>query len=276
MKMKTKSPLPWFGSDAGVASELGAMLDCCSHVTISFAGGLSILPHLKARSIVANDLHDAAWTFYSVASGWYGKVMQDDLLHRCKKTLSHPHNLELAQQQLGNKGIDHLEKAWSYWAVCWIGRKGKGGTKHQGGKPSVRRTAGGGSNATRIKSAAADLELWAEEFTRCEFTCEDFRDCLASVADRPDCGIYCDPPWFGAGRNYLHGFTDQDHFTLSECLSEKKHSPIVLRYGDCDEVRNIYEPCDDWTIIEATSRTQANKSLGELWITKNIEVKLEE
>ena len=58
--------------------------------------------------------------------------------------------------------------------------------------------------------------------------------------------------------------------------TSEDENAIVLRYGDCEEVRNIYEPCDDWTIVEATSRTHANKSLGELWITKNIEeVKLE-
>ena len=283
--MKTKSPLPWFGSDAGVAAELAELLDECKHVTIPFAGGLSILPHLKARSIVANDMHEAAINFYRVASGSSGDHMRKDLIERCKSTLSHPVELDRAKSivdelsrvtvlENGKYQYHRGSYAWAFWALCWIGRKGKGGTKHQGGNPSIRRTANGGNNATRISSAAADLHLWTNELKRCEFECEDFRDCLDSIADKPDCGIYCDPPWFGAGRNYLHGFTDQDHSTLAECLSEKKHSPIVLRYGDCDEVRSIYEPCDDWTIVEAKSRTQANKSLGELWITKNIEVEV--
>lgn len=64
--MKTKSALSYFGSDSEVAAELAAMLDHCKHVTIPFVGGGSIIPYLKARAIVANDLHDLAINFYRV------------------------------------------------------------------------------------------------------------------------------------------------------------------------------------------------------------------
>lgn len=266
--MKTKSVLPWFGSDASVASQLGNMLDRCRHVTIPFCGGMSILPHLKAKGIVANDAHEHAINFYRVAS--MDNSWSEMLAKFCEKTLSHPAELRLAEELTSVVvGPDKIVQAWAFWALCWIGRKGKGGTKHQGGKPSVRRTASGGNNASRIQSAAADLREWAEEFKRCEWTCEDFRDCIDKVADRPDCGIYADPPWFGAGRNYLHNFTAQDHIDLRDKLNDHKDGPqIVVRYGDCNEVRDLYS---DWHITEAVSRTQANKKLGELWIT-NFEV----
>lgn len=61
--MKTKSALSYFGSDSEVASELAGMLDHCRHVTIPFVGGASILPHLKARAIVANDMNGLAINF---------------------------------------------------------------------------------------------------------------------------------------------------------------------------------------------------------------------
>ena len=264
--MKTKSVLPWFGSDASVAANLGVLLDGCNHVTIPFAGGMSILPHLKAKAIVANDLHRNAICFYQSLSGRYGEKVVCDLVSICEHTLSHPEEMEQSENILNDHGASVLLKAWAFWAQCWIGRKGKGGTKHQGGKPSVRRTANGGNNATRIKSAAADLKAWAEEFRRCEFTCEDFGECLRKVSDKPKCGVYCDPPWFGAGRNYLHEFSPEDHRDLASVLSSLKNSPIVIRYGDCGEVRHLYRD-PSWTITEATSRTQANKNLGEIWIT---------
>ena len=53
--MKTKSALSYFGSDSEVAASLAALLDGCKHVTIPFVGGASIIPHLQARAIVAND-----------------------------------------------------------------------------------------------------------------------------------------------------------------------------------------------------------------------------
>ena len=273
--MKTKSPLPWFGSDASVANQLGAMLDGCRHVTIPFAGGMSILPHLKAKGIVANDLHSDAYNFYHVAKSKNGDGMMFREL--CRQTLSHPKELDLAKSILdeipafGLISCDDVQRAWAFWAQCWIVRKGKGGTKHQGGKPSVRRTANGGNNATRIKSAAADLEAWAEEFRRCEFTCEDFRECLKSVKDGPKQGVYCDAPWFGAGDGYLHSFDYYDHADLELYVRDLQGSPVVIRYGDHPTVRELYES-DAYTITEATSRTQANKKLGELWITKNLEV----
>lgn len=64
--MKTKSALSYFGSDSEGAPQLASMLDDCKHVTIPFCGGMSILPHLKARAIVANDLHRDVIHFYKV------------------------------------------------------------------------------------------------------------------------------------------------------------------------------------------------------------------
>lgn len=269
-KLKTKSALPWFGSDAGVAKELASMLDSCKHITIPFAGGLSILPHLKARAIVANDKHCAAINFYRCASGVYGSAQQHMLLKRCQQTLSHPSEFEMAKITLEDSEAPIIERAWSFWALCWIGRKGKGGTKHQGGMPSVRRTANGGTNASRIKSAAADLELWAIEFERCEWESVCFRELIPKIADKTGCGIYCDPPWIGAGRDYLHGFSETDHIDLPFLLGGFKQSPVVVRYGDHPAVRRRFLEADGWQVIEAESRTQANKYVGEIWITKNI------
>jgi site-specific DNA-adenine methylase len=261
--MKTKSALSYFGSDSEVAEALSGMLDHCKHVTIPFVGGAAILPHLKARAIVANDLNGLAINFYRVMSGWYGNAMKEELIQRCQTTLSHPDNMELAEQQLELNVNDHIELAWSYWAACWIGRKGKGGTKFVGGMPSVRRTANGGTNASRIIAAANDLPAWAKHFERCEWESVCFRELLPKVADNPECGIYCDPPWVGAGRDYLHSFTEQDHRDLFDKLNLFECATIVVRYGDSPLIRDLYK---NWNIIEANSRTQANSDCDEIWL----------
>lgn len=262
--MKTKSALSYFGSDSEVCKELAGLLKNCKHVTIPFVGGASILPHLTARAIVANDLNGLAINFYRVMSGWYGNTMRDELIERCQSTLSHPDNMGLAEKQIKLKMDDHLELAWSYWAACWIGRKGKGGTKFVGGMPSVRRTANGGTNASRIIAAASDLPAWAKHFERCEWESVCFRELLPKVANNPECGIYCDPPWVGAGRDYLHTFTEQDHRELQLLLSRFDEATVVVRYGDSPLIRSLYAR---WNIIEAKSRTQANSDCSEIWIT---------
>ena len=262
--MKTKSALSYFGSDSEVAAELASMLDDCKHVTIPFVGGASILPHLNARAIVANDLHDRAIVFYRVMSGCMGQNAKDYLIQRCQKTLSHPAEMVSAQSQLNS--TCEADAAWAFWALCWIGRKGKGGTKHQGGMPSVRRTANGGTNASRIRAAAADLEEWAKQFERCEWDSIHFRDLLPKVADRKGCGIYCDPPWFDAGRNYLHAFDEHDHYELAALLDRFENATVVVRYGYDDRIRELY-PRHRYRFIDKTSRDQCNAIKGEVWIT---------
>jgi site-specific DNA-adenine methylase len=265
--VKTKSALSYFGSDSESAADLAAMLDHCSHVTIPFVGGASILPHLKARAIVANDLHNHAIFFYRVLSGCYGQTQRSQLIQACETTLSHPDELLQSKKVLAIDGDNVARRAWAFWAQCWIGRKGQGGTKHQGGMPSVRRTASGGTNASRIRAAANDLEAWAKQFERCEWECVDVRELLPKVADRVDCGVYSDPPWIGAGDDYLHSFIEQDHRDLARMLGRFEHTTVVVRYGDDPLIRELYA---GWNITERLSRTQTNAVKGELWITRNL------
>lgn len=267
--MKTKSALSYYGSDSEVAAELGAMFDHCQHVTIAMVGGASIIPHLKARAIVANDLHAHVINFYRVLSGTtWANDMRDslDLIRRCERTLSHPAELELAQAELLSD--NRVARAWAFWALCWLGRKGKGGTKNQGGMPSVRRTPSGGTNASRVRAAAGDLNEWARQFERCEWVSECFRKLLPKVADNKKCGLYVDGPWDGAGKLYLHGFHDEDHADLAHLLERFKETTVVVRYGDTPLIRKLYR---NWRIIEASSRDQCNAVKGELWITNQAE-----
>lgn len=261
-KTKTKSALPWFGSAAGVAMKIGAELDRCSHVTILMAGGLPELPYIQARAVVANDLHELAIDFYDCMSGKHGERVKLDLIDCCNHTLSHPSHLSRAIRFMKHESI--LDRSWAFWATCWIGRKGKGGTKNQTGMPSIRRTAGGGTNATRIQSAANDLQAWAAEFERCEFECDHFVNVLKKVADKAGCGVYADAPWIGAGKHYLHKFNLLDHVLLAVMMRRFEHTKVVIRYGDDPVIRHLYR---DFQITDVESRNQAGKKVNELLIT---------
>ena len=259
--MKTKSALSYFGSDSEVAGELAAMLDHCRHVTIPFVGGASILPHLKARAIVGNDKNRQAINFFRQMSDDQNK---HEVIRLCRRTLSHPSEIEDAQAIVESQRAETALDAWAYWAVCWIGRKGKGGTVNEGGVPSIRWAADGGNNASRIKAAAEDLEKWSEHFRDCEWTQTDFREVLLKVKDRNDCGVYCDPPWIGAGDSYRYSFVRRDHEDLYSLVNEYDNATVALRNGDDPFIRSLY--CG-WNIIEASSRTQSNSVKGEIWIT---------
>jgi len=266
--VKTKSCLSYFGSDSEVAELLASRLSHCKHVTIPFVGGASILPHLKSRAIVANDLNSHAINFYRVVSGFHGLQKKKQLIELCKSTLSHPDEIEAAEYYLKqDASVMHEHRAWAYWALCWVGRKGKGGTKHLGGSPSVRRTPIGGTNATRIDAAANDLDEWAKQFKRCEWEQIDFRQLLPKVADNAQCGIYLDAPWPKSGRNYLHPFIEKDHRELAESLERFEYAAVLLRYEDCDLIRELY-PESSWTWERRGTRTQSNDLVDEAWISR--------
>jgi len=275
--MKTKSSLPVFGSDAGVAEYLASILDHCRHVTILFAGSMSILPYISASHVVAADLNLYAINYYKCLKGVKGEKIQKDLIDLCNLTLAHPHEIETARSLLANPDAGPLLHAWAYWAQCWLCRKGTGGTKSEDtAKMSLRRTAVGGSNASRLRSAISDLNEWANEFKRCEFECADFMATLAKVADKPKIGIYSDYVWLGAGDKYKHNAKNRDaernvdsHEELRDGLAKFEQTSILVRYDDHPRVRELYSG-DNWLITEGTSRTQANKLIGELWITRNV------
>lgn len=259
--MRTRSCLSYFGSDSEVAGLLAALINHCKHVTIPFAGGMSILPHLTARTVVANDLNNLAINFYQCLSGMYG----DQLISMCQNTLSHPQELEHAIAYLTK--LEHhtkpVERAWAYWVVCWVGRKGAGGCKKFPTKPSVRWTAEGGNNASRLQAAANDLEEWRNQFKRCEWLCEDYQEVLKKIPDKTGNAGYIDAPWPELGKNYMHTFDNEDHVDLEMYLRQFKNATILVRYGDHPLIRELYK---DWHIIDAESRTQSNAVKGELWI----------
>lgn len=260
--MKTKSCLSYFGSDSQVAKDIATIMSPCKHVTIPFCGGMSILPYLSARGIVANDKHELVINFYKTLKG----EQRQGLIDLCQQTLSHPSEIADAQEVVSNPSSSALQRAWAFWAICWIARKGKGGTSGNPGLPSVRRTADGGNNATRIRAAADDLEEWAKLIEKCEFESVCFRELIPKVAEDRTCGIYCDPPWPNLGKHYLHQFTESDHLCLFNMLDRFRETRVVVRYGDCEFIRDLYK---SYKIIDAASRNQANDTKGELWIVKN-------
>ena len=266
--MKTKSLLSYFGSDSEVAADIGSRFNHCDHVTIAFAGGLGVLPFVTARGIVANDLNDRAINFYRCLKN---PETRPFLINRCARTLSHPSELAVARDVL-QTSKECVELAWAYWVMCWVGRKGQGGTKTltKAKTPSIRRKANGGNNASRLQTVIADLDVWAVHIARCEFESDCFRIQLPKVADDATCGIYADAPWVVAGKNYEHPFVEQDHRDLAAQLSRFVNSTVVIRYGDDPLLRSLY-PEPDWTWIANTSRTQANKVRNEVLICRNTE-----
>ena len=69
MSRTTNTLGPWFGSNRTNASLVGRALDGCEHVTILFAGGMSEVKEITARTLVVNDKHRHMMNLASVVAG---------------------------------------------------------------------------------------------------------------------------------------------------------------------------------------------------------------
>lgn len=76
---------------------------------------------------------------------------------------------------------------------------------------------------------------------------EDF-ETLIDRFDRPETFFYCDPPYYGCESCYEHTFHGSDHERLAARLRAIK-GKFLLSYGDCLEIRNLY----NWATIETVT-----------------------
>lgn len=282
--MKQNRLVPWFGCDLAVAERIAKKLSGRAHVAIPFAGSAAIVPFLKVRSGVLNDLHRHVVNLFRC-------IARDDarseLLTILDATLFHPDELSRAQRRcieheanfdeslFGPRkpaGSDEPDPRWAadYFAACWMGRGGHAGTAGEFTQNlAVRYTAGGGDSARRFRSAIESLDAWSAALKSWQCTCLDAVELLYSIPDGKDNAIYCDPPWPEVGDKYNHRFSENQHRRLAARLGVYTATRVVLRYSDHPLARDIYRPCDGWTIEATESRSQQNTAVSEIIITRN-------
>ncbi len=262
---------PWFGSNRTLAKNVGEQLRGCKWVGVPFAGGMSEMLHIKANTIVVNDLHRHVINLARVIAN---DSARGTLFRRLQRRAFHPEELEFAQglaadiQPCARMNFD-TDAAEMYFIACWMGRSAKAGTdaEFSGGLP-IRWSATGGDSNTRYRSALYSLVGWHKIMRRCNFSTLDVFDFLAKVKDEPKHGLYLDPPFPNAGDSYKHKFTEAQHRQLSERLTEFQNIKIVCRFYDHPLIRELY-PQDKWQWKFATGRKQSNEDAEEVLLVRN-------
>lgn len=271
---------PWFGSNRTLARHVGEALKGCSFVGVPFAGGMSELAHITARTLAVNDLHRHVINL--------ADVLADDhngpkLIRRLRRIPFHPAVLDAAQRACQEFEAGLLSPEWgenriawaeSYFIAAWMARSGTAGTRGEfAGKLAVRWDAGGGDSAVRFRSAVEALREWRAVLRRATFTTLDAFEFLAKCKDEPGHGVYADPPFPGPGRAYRHNCGDTAaeelawHTRLRDALARFRAAKVVARFYDHPMVRDLYPAAAwDWQFL-AGGRTQANTSAPEVLLT---------
>jgi DNA adenine methylase len=273
---KVTALAPWYGSNRTNSKRVGKLLAGCEWVGIPFAGGMCEIPHIRARTIMANDLHRGIIRLANEVTN-NCHVLQKHL----RAQLFHPDTLATAQQEFFVQDHDPDEPRCSfqlaahYFTIAWMTRSGTAGTNgEKTGKLALRWDAGGGDSAKRYHSAIDSLQYWCQEFQRCTFTCLDAFEFLDKCKDRAKHGVYCDPDFVDEGAKYTHncGKSGEQreawHDRLADRLAKFQSTRIVVRAYDCDFVRVCY-PNNHWLWHEFTGRKQTNVDAAEVLLVRN-------
>lgn len=285
MTPATKPPVtaiaPWFGSNRTLAANVGRALSGCDWVGVGFAGGMSELLHIRARTVVVNDLHTHV---LNLAAAVADPLIRPVLVDRLNALPFHPDVLAAAQERCQRREINDdwfgttervvapdLDWACDYFVASWMSRHGTAGTKGEFGATfSVRWDASGGDSATHYRNAVAGLDAWAGVMRFCNFVRMDVFKFLAKVKDRTLHGIYCDPPFPDVGDGYKYTFTTADQRKLAAKLAAFEACAVVVRFYDHPLIRELY-PEDLWHWQRFEGRKQTNETATEeVLLTRNV------
>lgn len=274
--------LPWFGADTEVVDHYAEPLLKLKHVTVPFAGGCSMLSRLSGddsavQHINASDRHHYAVNLARCLADASARervfaAIEFCPLHEQLRRSAMEWLISMREQtQLDiQRGSLLPDVAAMYFMTSWMGRNGVAGTNSEAanGSLSVRWKPTGGSSAKRWTTALQSLrDWWVPIMQRTTFIIDDAFDVLPKVADRDDCGLYCDPPWVVQGARYAFGFDEADHQMLAAAVARFEHTTVVLRYGDHPLIRGLYADTNRWLIREIDSRNTGGNDVAELMIT---------
>lgn len=256
---------------------MGESLTGCEWVGVVFAGGMAEVPHIDAQTILVNDLHRG---IINLATCIRQDHLRRPLLRRLRGTIFHPDELAEAQGIYSFDASSEIAKAWAFFVIAWMSRSGKAGTESEAnGSIATRWSATGGDSAVRFQSAIRSIAEWGRVFRRCTFETMDALEFLLRCEDKKGHGIYCDPPFPGAGRRYKHnaGKTDAEerkwHTRLRDGVQRFEQTRVVMRFYDHPLIRELYDPSRwDWKFLDG-GKTQANETAPEVLLINRTEAK---
>lgn len=163
--------------------------------------------------------------------------------------------------------------------MAMAARGGKAGIDDEfNGRTAVRWNSDGGDSMVRYLSALRMLVPFSRTLRRCTFETMDAFDFLrrSRKSEKTGHGIYCDPPFPGAGRRYRHnaGQTDAEELTWHTRLRDElelfKCTRTVCRFYDHPMIRELYSVEKGWEYRAIEGRKQSNAAADELLLVRGV------
>lgn len=263
---------PWFGGKRTMAPVIVRELGLHRCFWEPAVGGCSILPSKpKCSHETVNDLHGDMTNLL--------RVVQDDelgpaLFERLLRTTCS--DAILADCDAVIRGADYdgppsAERAFAFYAVCWMGRNGEMGLKknERGRQVAVRWSGNGGSPGMRFKHAVESLPAWWDRLRGVTVVRRDLFEVLGDIRDEDGTAVYLDPPYLKKSDQYLYDFENNgggmfpdDHQRMADAVSRFKKARVVVSYYAHPRLRALYPP-ERWTTVDCSrAKHMSNASEG--------------
>lgn len=246
--------VPWAGAKRQLAGEIVGLMPP-HHVYWEIpCGSMAVLfrkPKVRQESVV--DMHG---DLLNLARIIQHPTLGPQLYRRIRRTLCHEQLFmeaaTIVAEDLPYYGVNDppdLDRAYAFFVRSWLNRRQQEGIQSGGGgdQIAVRWGPKGGAPATRFRSAAQSMVAWRRRLNSVLILRRDLFDVLKAICDeggdRPDTLIYCDPPYFEKGFEYLYEFRTatggaglfgaaghDDHDRLAEHLHRFKAAKVMLSY----------------------------------------------
>ncbi len=265
--MQISSIAPWFGGKRTLAPKIVEQLGDHSAYWEPFCGSLAVLlvkPESGHETVsdLHGDLINLATVLASERSGelydWLARTLyHEDLFAEAKRRFSQPDAglFELIVRNPGVVGRAHIERAYWFFIVSWMGRNGVSGSARTNYQMAVRWTPGGGGGGKRFRAAVDSIPAWHQRLRNVCILRRDAFELIGKIEDVPRVALYVDPPYFhetrgnGGGSRYEHDFEDGDHQRLAKLLARFQHARVVVSYYDDPRLAQLYA---GWTKLDCS------------------------
>lgn len=256
---------PWFGGKRTLAPRIIELAGEHRAWWEPFCGGVSILLQKpRAKQEVLNDLHGdltnlamvlvgnrAVDLYERAARTLYSEAVFDD----CKAALMADRDFAFVES---SEAIEarHVERAWRYLVLSWMGRNGAAGTARLNYQFTLRYTNNGGDSATRWRSVIESIPWWHDRLQGVVISRRDGIELLDKIDDAVSTVIYLDPPYLLEGDAYEHTFSTgagglfggDDHDRLAAAAGRFERATVIVSYYEHPRLESLYP---GWQKIDA-------------------------
>ena len=246
-----ETPLHYPGLKQGKYPKIAKLIapyvpDDCTYVDVNLGGGSTLCgfdSYFPCNHIVGNDIDEEVVNFWRVV---LDKKLSAELALMVTTASVSLEGWDRAAKLRKNPNATPVERASAFLFLGKTNYRAKVNDGPYGGRNNSdeearKKLAQNFREPEKIALHIRELhDIW---WNRLALTNLDHTDIIREY-DKPNHVLCVDPPYLGTEEFYSHKMAEpQAHEKLAKVLRAVKNAFVVLFYGDCPEIRKLYDGC---------------------------------